>query len=1087
MIRGISLGLGLLCLCGVGVGITAPDEGNQLYLEARKYAQGIGCPIDEKKAKALYLKAADMGEPKACALKTCWIYFGMRGFEKNESQATRELQALAPALTGLKNSGDEDAALLLAFANLISGQPREEGIAPIKELALSGKPEACWVMSWVYARGMGTSPNLEESYVWAKKAADQGYGEGMCGVGRKLLHGKGVPQDVSAALVWLKKAAEKGLSEAQNELGDLYCEGKSVPEDVTQSSQWLMRAADQESPEAEFHLARHFLKGRGVPVDAKEAKKWLRLAVAHGKKNADGLDEEIQAALVEAETTSEEADQQSNNPKLVQFWRVAGPFDLPTGNARDFFEAFALSNFPSSMEGGKPVTLMAMTREVKKVAVKPGKISFDKVVGPRTNCFALARLELDGGSGGRRLISVGSDDAVKIWLNGKEIHRDWVGRPLCPGEDLILADFQPGKNDMAVMVQNFRGPWGMAVEVPDVKSINRLLAQSVIQGDVERVGILLAGGGDPNGECVSKVFNHAETARFMRRERLHKLLQEKGGRERWFHPAWYPKVASFLLPWLGHLDHRPKPGVSVLVARGGQPILEACVGMSHIETGSKITPETRFPIGSITKHFVAAAILRLQEEGKLHLTNPISLYFPSFPRGEKIKIRQLLDHTSGIYNYTSRSDFPQKSNLTASGNEVLGYIAEWPFGDFPGRRFEYSNSNYYLAGLIIEKVSGQRLGAYLQQNFFGPLGMSHTSLGDGDDLISNMASPYAGNEKKVKRSKTWNFNWAGGAGGIVSTPRDMNRWMESLFGEKLLKPESLREMLRVETNTFSSFAKPKEGYACGLFVEERGGEIFISHTGYLPPYRASALRIKNLGVNVIIMGNGDSGFQDLNTDWLQAGMLALFFKDEMGPSTRDHEPVDYDPGEIERLTGVYDDGRNLFRLEKEGPRWVFGGAKKREFMRSIGPDEWVGKDCGRMVRVIRDTSRGVVGLRIHEGSCITYAVKKPFWNSESMESMRMLVDYPGKYDSGASWGALDVGIEKGKLLGQWSNGSRALFDHVGRDEFADPGSGVRLTFDRDSGGSIRRLITQNDGYTWEFTKKTPPEVSDKVPVPEIIR
>lgn len=507
--------------------------------------------------------------------------------------------------------------------------------------------------------------------------------------------------------------------------------------------------------------------------------------------------------------------------------------------------------------------------------------------------------------------------------------------------------------------------------------------------------------------------------------------------------------------------------------------------MSHIETSSKITPKTRFPIGSISKHIVAAAILRLQEEGKLKLTNSISQYFPSFPRGEKITIRQLLDHTSGIYNYTSHNDFSQKCSLSASEKEILSYISKWPFGDYPGRRFEYSNSNYYLAGLIIEKVSGQRLAEYLMQNFFKPLGMKHTSLGEGDDLIFNMASPYGGDKTRVKRCKTWNFNWAAGAGGIVSTPRDMNLWMEALFGDKVLKPESLQEMLRVETNEFSSFTKPEEGYACGLAVEKAsGGKVFISHTGYLPPYRASVVRVKELGVNVIIMGNGDYGFQDLNTDWLQAGALALLFKDELGPSKRDHEPATYDSAEIGRLTGLYDDGQNLFRLSKEGPRWILSGAKKREFMRSIGRDEWVCKDCGKIVKAIRNDTQEVSGLKMDDGNLKIYAVKRPAWDAETTEALRLLADYPGKYDFGGTWGTLDIGIEKGKLAGEWFNGPRLLFENVGRNEFVAPSRGTRLTFERNVDGSIRKLIAQSDGYTWELPKKSPPVVSEKATVPE---
>lgn len=1088
MIRGMSLWVGFVFL-GLGdIGIAAPHEGDRLFLEARKYSQGNGCPIDEKRAKALYLKAADLGEPKACALRACWIYFGMRGFEKNESYAKREFQALLNSLSNLRNAGDEDASLFLAFGNLVSEQYQGEGITQLRELALSGKPEACLLMSWAYARGMGTSSSMEESYGWAKQAAEKGNVEGMLAAGKKLFEGKGVAKDVAAGLDWLKRAAEKGLPEAQNELGNLYCHGRGVLEDALLSTQWLSRAAEQELAEAEFHLARHYLDGRGVAPDSAEAEKWIRLAIAHGQKNTDELLSKIQTARTEESESLMDTEDPSAKSKEQRVWRVAGPFDVPPGSAKDFFSSFGWKEFPATMGVENRVTLMAMTREVKKVQTQSQSLSLDKILGPRTNCFAVARLEMDAGPGGCRVISIGSDDAIKIWLNGKEIHQDWVARSVRPGEDLILADFNPGKNDLAVMIQNFGGPWGMNVEVPDAKGLNRILAQSVMQGDTERVATLLAGGGDPNGECISKVFNHTETACFMGRERLHRLLLEKGGRDRWYHPAWYPRVASFLLQWAGRLDHRSTPGVSILMTRHGKPLLEVCVGMSNIETGSKITPETRFPIGSISKHFISAALLRLQEEGKLQLTNPISLYFPSFPRGEKIKVRQLLDHSSGIYNYTSRSDFSQKCRSSAAGSEILRYISEWPFGDFPGRRFEYSNSNYYLAGLIVEKVAGQSLATHLQKRFFQPLGMEHTTLGDGDVVIPQMASAYTGNDKKVKRCETWNMNWAGGAGGIVSTPRDMNLWMEALHEGSVLKPESILEMVRVETNAYSSFTKSAEGYACGLLVEKgRGGKTFISHTGYLPPYRASMVRVKDWGVNVIVMGNGDCGFQALNPDWLQAGMLALFFRDEMGPSTRDHEPAVYPKSEIERLSGTYDDGRNLFYLQNNGSRWILDGNKSREFLRSIGPDEWVCKDCGRMLTAVRNSALEVVGLQINDGSLMTLAMKRRAWDPEGVEAMRRLTDYPGKYDFGGTWGTLNLTIEKGKLAGEWSTGSRALFESLGQDEFVAPGRGIRLTFERDAIGSIRRLIAQNEGYTWELVKQGPPEVSDGVPVPEVIR
>ena len=1077
----------LLPVCGLGIttfGMAAPEEeGAKIYSEARKYEQGEGCLIDEKKAKALYLKAADFGDPKARAMKAFWTYFGMRGFVKNEHQALDEFRELEKSLAQLKASGDREAAVCLAFGVLLFREGGSDGVAPLRELALQGEPMACLALGWVYAQGKGTEQNLQESFAWAKKAAEAGNADGMYRVGKKLAQGVGIKKDEEAGLRWIQKAAEKGFPGAQNELGDRYCHGKGVSEDAFQSSEWLRRAAEQEFPEAEFHLARHYHDGRGVYPDQQEAQKWIQLAIAHGQKNTDDLKADIQASL---DRESEEEDT-PRGEFTGGTWKLAGPFDVPSGSAKEFFEAFSWKDFPSPMDEGKQITVYAMTREVKKANATPRGMCFDKIFGPRTNCFALARMEVEAGAGGRRVISLGSDDAVKVWLNGREIHRDWICRSVYPEQDLLLADFQPGKNDLAVLVQNFGGPWGMAVEVPDDKSLNRILRKSVIQGDVERVKLLLESGANPNGECIKYCFNHMEASRFMGRERLRKLLAEKGGRERWYHPAWHPKLASLIVPLLCRWNERSRPGVSFLVTQRGKTLLEGATGMANIETASRITPDTRFPIGSITKHFVAASLLRLQEEGKLKLTNSLHAYFPNFPRGDKIRLRQLLDHTSGIYNYTARNDFPQRSGTPASGRDVLRYISEWPLGDFPGRRFEYSNSNYYLAGLVVEKITGSPLGNYLREKFFTPLGMRSTSLGEGNDVIPQMASAYRGNDKRIQRSGTWNMNWAGGAGGIVSTTRDMNLWMEALYGGKVLQPESLREMLKVVPNDYSSFAPPVEGYACGILVSRHQGRLYYSHMGYLPPYRASMLRVEQLGVNVIILSNGDDGFEGLNTDWLQAGMLALFFRDWQGPSARDHESVDYDDSQLEQMIGTYDDGMNLWRLKNYGHRWMLQGAGVGGFLRSIGKDEWVSIEGGHMVKLIRKASGEVAGLQIDFGSSITHAMKKPPWDPEGVEQMRLLPDYPGKYDFGRSLGMLQLSVEKGKLVGEWSNGSKVTFESVGRDEFSAPSKRLRLQFERDPGGRVARLINRNDGYTWELTRKAPAEVSDKIPVPDVIR
>ena len=1065
------------------------EEGVKAYREARQYIHGDECVIDEKKAKALVLKAAELNEPKAKALKSFWIFSGEKGFVKNESQGVNEFQESKNALQKQRMEGDEEAAFVIAYGNLLMFRSEAEGLAPLRELAMRQNHEAYTALAWAYQTGQGTQKDLTQSYHWARKAAEKQNVQGMYLLGKSLLEGAGVKKDPKEALTWLQKAGKRGFPQAQNLLGELFCQGREVPADPVQSSEWLLLAAKQDLAQAERHLAQHYLEGKGVSIDSNEAKRWLMLAEAHGLRDDSGLKQRIEKAFEEtslATSGDEDVDEEIKKEFTGGDWLMVGAFDLPPGNPKEFFESFQLNEFPAEMTQGKEITFQAMTRVVRQVTAQPKGFSFDKIFGRRTNCFAMARLQVDAGRGGRRLISIGSDDAIKIWLNGKKIHEDWVGRSVRPDEDFLLAEFLPGKNSLMAMVQNFGGPWGLAIEIPDAKSLNQMMRQVVISGDVEKARILLQAGADPNGDCLYGFLNHTEAARFMRRQNLTKVLQENGGKVRWYNPIWYPWLVSRIAPIIAQRDSRPQPGVSLLVAQRGKTLMELCWGMANIETGSRITPETKFPIGSITKQFAAAAVLQLQEEGKLCLTNRLSEYFPSFPRADQIRLRQLLDHTSGIFNYTSQSDFRTRCLTRATESDVLKYIQNWPFGDYPGRRFEYSNSNHYLAGLIVEKASGQKLADYFSKRIFEPLGMRQTSLGEGERVIPGMATGYSGKAGQVRRANMWNFAWAAGAGGIVSTPRDMNLWMEGLYGGKVLKPESLKEMLRIEPTPFSEFAQSPDGYACGVFVDSEAGRTLISHTGYLPPYCASATRLEELKVNVIILSNGDHGFKVLNTDWLQAGLLSLFFHKEMGPSQRDLEGPPLPPDQVAQFVGNYDDGATIFKIKKQGHRWLFAGPDGHENLRLTDEHKWVCRECGKSVIAIRKGQDDVMGIEIKKGLHTSFAVKKKEWNPEEMQNLQRLPDYPGKYQIERGLGFLEIKFEKGSLVGDWPpGGSPVRLDHIGPDEFTAPNGNIRIHFERDPSGRVYRLISRYSGYTWELPKQVPQEVSGKVP--EVIK
>jgi CubicO group peptidase (beta-lactamase class C family) len=221
---------------------------------------------------------------------------------------------------------------------------------------------------------------------------------------------------------------------------------------------------------------------------------------------------------------------------------------------------------------------------------------------------------------------------------------------------------------------------------------------------------------------------------------------------------------------------------SVLVARNGHILLSKGYGVANADQALANTPTTMFGIGSVTKEFTAMAILILQERGKLHLHDPICTYLTPCPQTwQPITIYQLLTHSSGIPNQFDRPGI----SLTVLEEEPLDFK--------PGTQFSYSNSGYFVLATILEKVSGEAYGTYLQQNIFAPLHMAHTGYDYTQPHLAGMAVGY---------SAAWQQeNYTGislefGADGLYSTVEDLYRWDQALFTrtQTLVSKQALNEM-----------------------------------------------------------------------------------------------------------------------------------------------------------------------------------------------------------------------------------------------------------------------------------------------------
>lgn len=288
---------------------------------------------------------------------------------------------------------------------------------------------------------------------------------------------------------------------------------------------------------------------------------------------------------------------------------------------------------------------------------------------------------------------------------------------------------------------------------------------------------------------------------------------------------------------------------AVLVAQGGLPIFSRSYGMANYELNVPISSDTVFDVASITKQFTATAIMQLQEAGRLKVGDPICNYLDDCPSAWRpITIRHLLTHTSGIPNYSSLPDWDEL--LVVSNyrrGDLLSLFRDLPLQFTPGTEHRYSNSGYQLLGLIIESASGIPYGTYLKDRIFAPLGMTHTRFSNTRSLIPNRATGYYSQGTSFINASLHSPTVHFGDAGVYTTVGDLLIWDQALYSDRLLSPESMREMLTPHLNS----------YAYGWRVGERFGRRQTNHSGSGQGFSSIIVRFPDDHFTVIVLSNSD--------------------------------------------------------------------------------------------------------------------------------------------------------------------------------------------------------------------------------------
>lgn len=331
---------------------------------------------------------------------------------------------------------------------------------------------------------------------------------------------------------------------------------------------------------------------------------------------------------------------------------------------------------------------------------------------------------------------------------------------------------------------------------------------------------------------------------------------------------------------------------TVLVAQGDHILINKAYGFANLEWKTANTPDTKFRLGSVTKQFTAAAILILEERGKLSIDDPVKAHMPDAPAAwDKITIRHLLNHTSGIPNFTGFPDFGKTKSLAQTPVELVARFKDRPLEFEPGTRWNYTNSGYVLLGHLIERIGGVSYEKFVTDNIFTPLGMKDTGYDSNTTLIERRASGYTPRGGRIQNADFVHMSITLGGGSLYSTTGDLLRWERGLFGGKLLKPETLTKMT----------TPALDNYGMGVFVRSMNGRKQVAHPGGIEGFNAYTSHFPNERLTVIVLANLNGTAAEVLTTKL--GAMTLNDTSVIIPSER--KRVALDAALLARYAGRY--------------------------------------------------------------------------------------------------------------------------------------------------------------------------------------
>ena len=396
---------------------------------------------------------------------------------------------------------------------------------------------------------------------------------------------------------------------------------------------------------------------------------------------------------------------------------------------------------------------------------------------------------------------------------------------------------------------------------------------------------------------------------------------------------------------------------SVLVAKDGKVLINKGYGFRNAADKIPNTEQSIFQLGSITKQFTAAVILKLEEEKRLNIADKISKYFPAYPKGDSITIQQLLTHTSGISNYTNDASF-MANEITKhkSREEMMALFKDKPLDFSPGSGWNYSNSGYSLLGYIIEKASGMSYEAAVRKYIFTPLHMTHSGFDFAGLKEANKTTGYFKVDNiHAETAPVVDSTVSFSAGSIYSTTGDLYLWHQALEQNKILSKAQQEK----------AYTPVKNNYGYGWVIDSINGKRRVGHGGGIHGFVTNESRVPEDDIDIVMLSNAS----DHSLERITQSIYAILY-DQPYELPKEKTIVQLPAETLQQYAGEYEMRPDLHVVitVKDNKLSAVPTGQSEKMLHAEKEDFFFEKEEDIQIEFTRDSNKTVDGFILHQGS-----------------------------------------------------------------------------------------------------------------------